>query len=584
MRQTLLSLLDDCASRAEETAIVYWRGLRSSRWSYGRLAATAYQFARELESRNIGKGACILLWAENSPEWVAAFFGCLLRGAVAVPLDKLSAPDFVLRVQRQVTAKLLLHSNAVRPEAGLNLPSLRLDELSEAIAHHSSSPYSVENISGNDLMEIIFTSGTTAEPKGVCLTHRNFLASLTPLEEEIGRRRRWARIFHPLRFLNLLPLSHVFGQYMGIFVPQLLGSEVYFREALNPSEIIETVRKHRIMVIAAFPRLLDTLRERVERDYAARGKTESFRQALAAASGKHVLRRWWTFSRVHRLFGWKFWAFISGGATLSEETETFWRALGFVVIQGYGMTETASIISLPNPFDLTPGSIGRALPGQEVKLDEQGEILVRGENVSPGYWRGELQPFTDKAGWLHTGDLGEQDRDGNIYFRGRQKDVIVTAAGMKIHPEDLEVALKRQPEIRASAVVSVEGPHGPEPVAALILRDAQANVEDVVRRANETLAQHQQIRRWIIWPESDFPRTAATHKVIRRFVAEVARQSLESEGRQKANRAAIRPSSFIHATDRAHQRSGVRAGSRNRQPGDRSEAGFAGPNRVAERA
>jgi long-chain acyl-CoA synthetase len=331
MRQTLLSLLDNCASRTEETAIIHWRGLRISRWSYGRLAATAYQFARELESRNVGKGACVLLWGENSPEWVAAFFGCLLRGAVAVPLDKLSAPDFVLRVQLQVKAKLLLHSNAVRPEVGLNLPSLRLDELSEAIAHHSSSPYSVENINGSDLIEIIFTSGTTAEPKGVCLTHLNFLASLAPLEEEIGQRRRWARIFHPLRFLNLLPLSHVFGQYMGIFVPQLLGGEVYFREALNPSEIIETARKQRIMVIAAFPRLLDTLRERVKRDYAARGKTESFKQALATAAGKHVLRRWWTFSWVHRLFGWKFWAFISGGATLNEETENFWRALGFAV-------------------------------------------------------------------------------------------------------------------------------------------------------------------------------------------------------------------------------------------------------------
>ncbi len=275
MRQTLLSLLDNCASRAEETAIVHLRGLRISRWSYGRLAATAYQFASELESCNIGKGDRILLWAENSPEWVAAFFGCLLRDAVAVPLDRLSAPDLILRVQQQVTAKLLLHSHAVRPEAGLDLPTLRLDELSEAIAYHSSSPYSVKNINGNDLIEIIFTSGTTAEPKGVCLTHRNFLASLAPLEEEIGRRRRWARIFHPVRFLNLLPLSHVFGQYMGMFAPQLLGGEVYFREALNPSEIIETVRKHRITVITAFPRLLDTLRERVERDYAASPCSES---------------------------------------------------------------------------------------------------------------------------------------------------------------------------------------------------------------------------------------------------------------------------------------------------------------------
>src|SRR5207253_3607087 len=194
------------------------------------------------------------------------------------------------------------------------------------------------------------------------------------------------RLIHPLRFLNLVPLSHVFGQLMGIFVPQLLGGEVFFQTSLNPSHIIETVRRERISVVVAVPRMLEVLRERIERDYETAGKLEQFRKEIIAAESRHFILRWWTFRRVHRMFGWKFWAFVSGGATLSTDTESFWQRLGFAVIQGYGMTETAALISVNHPFKSTRSSIGQIMPGQELKLAANGEILVRGENVSPGYW------------------------------------------------------------------------------------------------------------------------------------------------------------------------------------------------------
>src|SRR5581483_5854309 len=131
----------------------------------------------------------------------------------------------------------------------------------------------------------------------------------------------------------------------------------------------------------------------------------------------------------------------------------FWQRLGFAVVQGYGMTETASLISDNHPFRLSRGSIGKTLPGHEVKLSEQGEILVRGNNVAAGYWQGGIKPLTDDEGWLRTGDVGALDEAGNLYFKGRSKDVIVTAAGLNVYPEDLEAALDSQPEIRASAVV-----------------------------------------------------------------------------------------------------------------------------------
>ncbi|MGH9843413.1 MAG: AMP-binding protein, partial [Blastocatellia bacterium] len=537
-RHTLISFLDDCASRGAETALADWRGLRLSRWSYARLAATAYKFARELEARQIGTGDRVLFWAENSPAWVAAFFGCMLRGAIAVPLDRQSTPDFVRRVQRQINAKLLLAGEETGVD--LKIERLRLDGLSDAVAHHSPAPFRPDGITAGDLVEIIFTSGTTAEPKGVCLTHRNLLANLEPLEREIGKYLRWERPFHPIRFLSLLPLSHVFGQFMGVFVPQLLGGEVYFRDSLNPSELIETVRRHRISVIVTFPRMLETLREKIERDYAAHGKSEAFHRAFAAAAGRHPLRRMWSFRDLHRRFGWKFWAFVSGGATLDREALEFWQRLGFAVIQGYGMTETASVISIPHPFRMKPGSIGKALPGQEVKLDEKGEILIRGENVAAGYWSEEgLRPATSGEGWLRTGDIGEFDPQGNLFFRGRQKDVIVTGAGMNLYPDDLEAALDRQPEIRGSCVFGVEGARGPEPMAALIPRDDRADLEAAVRRANASLAPHQRIRRWRVWPESDFPRTTTTRKVIKRLVSEAV-QSKPEDSVQKP-----RPANFL---------------------------------------
>ena len=489
MRETLLSFLNDCRAHGKQIAVASWRGVRLSRASYARLSSSAFQFARELEERGIGKGDRVLFWGENSPEWIACFYGCLLRGVVVVPLDLKSAPDFVARVQQQVSAKLLLSDE---PQTQLDIPRLAFTGL----PRHSDQPYpSVAK--PDDLVQIVFTSGTTAEPKGVCLTHRNLLANIAPIEKEFKRYKRWEKFVHPLRFLCLLPLSHVFGQLMGIFIPQLLGAEVYFSESYKPSQIISSVKKQRINVVVTVPRVLETLREKV--------KAELSDDQIRAAAGRHFLRNWWAFRNIHRQFGWRFWAFVTGGATLESETETFWRRLGYAVIQGYGMTETASLTSLSHPFRMRHGSIGKPVAGQEVKLSDDGEILVRGENVSRGYWRGNGQSLTDDEGWIHTGDIGEFGPGGNIYFRGRSKETIVTAAGLKIYPTDLEAALDRQPEIKASAVI----PHGTEALAVLIPHEA-ADLNAAVKRANESLAEFQRIRHWIAWPKSDFPRTPGT--------------------------------------------------------------------------
>ncbi|MDQ3666803.1 MAG: AMP-binding protein [Acidobacteriota bacterium] len=531
-RSTVLSYLDDYLQRGEAIMFEHRRGLRYVRWSYKQVVLTARKVAREFEDRGIAPGERVLLCGKDSPEWVAAFWGCLLRGAVVVPLDRESTVEFVCLVQQQTDAKLVATSTGVPGVERLNVPLLPLDELSETVAHHSAESYPVEGLDEDALVEIIFTSGTTSAPKGVVLTHRNLLANLLPLEVEIEKYIKWEQFFHPIRFLNLVPLSHVFGQFMGVFVPQLLGGEVHFHDTLNPAEIVRRTREKSISVIVLVPRVLDCLREWVERDYAARGLPGKLPERIAAAAGTNFLRRWWMFRRVHGRFGWKFWAFLSGGATLDERTETFWRRLGFAVLQGYGMTESASLITVTHPFKGRQGSIGKLIPGSEMKLDDSGEIIVRGASVSPGYWTASGHLNRHAGEWFHTGDIGAMDEVGNLYFKGRKKDVIVTAAGLNIYPEDLEEALNRQPEVRASCVVKWEGARGMEPLAVLILRDPHTSAEAAIARANYSLAEHQRIRRWFVWTAPDFPRTA-THKVLK---AEVAAKIKEENGPKDQDR------------------------------------------------
>ena len=524
-RASILDYLDNFRRHAGEPAYVFRRGYRVHRWSYGEVLHEAYRFARALEARNIVKGDKILIWGENCAEWVVAFFGSLLRGVIVVPIDKIAAPDFAARVAQQVDAKLCVGTPQNRI-AGVG--HLDLDTLSEGLAEFPGDPVNTAGVSRDDIVEIVFTSGTTAEPRGVVLTHGNILANLEPLEAQIAGYLKYERIFHPLRFLNLLPLSHVFGQFLGIFLPQLLAGTVLFQETLNPGDVIRTIKSQRVSVVVAVPRLMESLKDKIERDMEVAGKTEWLRKQLQAAKDEHFVRRWWRFRRFHSQFGWKFWAFISGGAALDAETEEFWRRLSFVVIQGYGLTETTSLISLNHPFRTGKRSIGKVLEGREMKLDENGEILVRGANVAAGYWQAkELKPVLGEDGWFRTGDLGALDEEGNLYFKGRKKNVIVNREGMNIYPDDLEAALRQQHEVRDCVVIGLEQGGNAEPVAVLLLRDAAADPAAIVALANQHLAEFQQMRLWVDWPDPDFPRTP-TQKPRLSAIQQAVQQQLSS--------------------------------------------------------
>lgn len=521
-RVTILEYLANFTAHGSEVAFVHRRGYRTQRWTYGEVAAGAYSFARDLEARGIDKGERVILWGENCAEWVVAFFGCLLRGAVVVPMDHIATSDFATRVALQVSARLAVCSpqNAIE-----GLPRIDLTQLRDRISHYSPDPISAPDLTRDDVVEIIFTSGTTAEPKGVVITHGNILANLEPLEREIAKYKKYERLFHPLRFLNLLPLSHVFGQFLGIFLPQLLAGTVLFQDTLNPAEIIRVIKQERVSVLVAVPRLLDSLKDKIERDLATQGREAFFHRQFERAKNEHFVKRWWRFRHIHGRFGWKFWAFISGGAALDAPTEEFWQRLSFVVIQGYGLTETTSLISLNHPFKTGKRSIGKVLDGREIKLDENGELLVRGENVAAGYWQaGQLTPVAADDGWFRTGDLGELDADGNLYFKGRRKNVIVNREGMNIYPGDLEAALLAQPEVRDAVVVGLDHGGNAEPCAVLILQDSD-DPQPAVSRANQQLAEYQRIRHWFVWTDSDFPRTS-TQKPKTGVIQAIVQQQL----------------------------------------------------------
>jgi long-chain acyl-CoA synthetase len=505
MRPHLASLLDDFRRFGSDTAVVRHVGNRRRAGSYAEHARLAGRFAALLVARGIGPGDRLILWAENGAEWIAAFYGCMLRGVVAVPLDAYGSAEFVLRVARDVRPALIVGDAVLLAKVRTDWPTIALDDLASLLPADQAGP--VASLGHDTPLQILFTSGTTGDPKGIVHTHGNVLSSVAPIEDGARPYMRYERLVHPLRFLHTLPLSHVFGQTMGLWVPAIFAAEVHFDSRLVPARMIETIHRERISVLAGVPRVLASLQGHLEVERPA------LAERIAAARGISAAKRWWRFRDIHGALGLKFWAFVTGGGALPAPVEQFWNALGFVLVQGYGMTETAALITLNHPFHVARGSIGKPLPGREVKLGADGEVLVRGPMISSATWTGgRLQPREDP--WLATGDLAAAEPSGGLRFVGRKSEVIVTAAGVNIHPEDLEAALDQEPGVAGSAVVGVDGPFGPEPCAVLALRGAPDQAAELVARANARLAEFQRLRRWEVWPEPDLPRTS-TGKVKR---------------------------------------------------------------------
>jgi len=518
-RDTLLDVFADLAATRGEF-LVYDDGFRTESRSYEDVGRAARALAARLAGAGVHQGDRIVIWGENRPEWVVALWGALISGIIAVPIDYRSSLDFVRRIRGIVDARVILVGEDVPADPALahaetgGLDGAQIWRL-VGLDWHDDRTVPMAKVAATDTAEIIFTSGATAEPKGVVLTHRNILANTVPIEHEVHKYRTYARPFFPLRFLNLLPLSHMFGQTLATFVPPMLPGTTIFMRSLSPTDIVRQIRERRVSVLVAVPKMLDVLRNHVR--HAAPSTMSPADPAI------HWVRRWWVHRDAHRLFGMKFWSFVVGAAPLDAELEAWWSRLGFVLIQGYGLTETAPVVTMNHPFAAKRGSVGKPLHGLAVKVASDGEILVRGDSVTQGYFNApDATAAAFEGGWLRTGDIGELDESGRLYVRGRKKEVIVLPDGLNVFPDDVERVLNECPGVRESAVVGLSAGSA-ERVHAVLVVDAGVNLEDITRQANARLAEHQRVRTTSTWPGEHLPRTDGTGKLKRVEIGRWAR-------------------------------------------------------------
>jgi long-chain acyl-CoA synthetase len=506
-RDTLLDFFDDIFE-SEAEFLIYDNGYRSWSHSYAQVRGAAYTFTARLRRERIAKGEKIIFWGENRPEWIVAFWGCLSESVIVVPIDFRASADLVRRIQQIVQPRALLLGDEVSLGTDAGIPIWRMGDIDWA---PGPAPRDRVPIDPGDTAEIIFTSGATADPKGVVITHRNILANIVPIEREVVKYRTYARPLFPIRFLDLLPLSHMFGQAMATFMPPMLPGVVVLMRGYNPSEIVRQLKTRRISVLVCVPKMLDVLR-----GYILQQVPEAREATEEKEDSRPIALRLWKYRRVHRLLGWKFWSVVVGAAPLERELEEFWARLGFAIVQGYGLTETAPVVTINHPFKPARGTVGAPIAGVDVQIAPDGEILVRGANVTPGYFKAESETAAAfEGGWFHTGDIGEMDAAGRLVIRGRKKEMIVTPEGLNVFPEDVEKVLNDLPGVRESAVVGLTR-DGEERVHAVLALQTGTNQEDIVRQANAALEEHQKIRSASVWTGDGLPRTEGTRKLKRR--------------------------------------------------------------------
>jgi long-chain acyl-CoA synthetase len=509
---TLLALLERSAYLfAQRPALLFKPGFRYQTWTYERLLDEARRVAALLQSRGLQKGERAIIWGPNCPQWVAAYFGCAFAGVIAVPLDMRSANDFVERVVLQTQPRLAFVSRLTPAAENFKIERLYFEELDGLCRGIDASV--PESVVPDDLLEIMFTSGTTGDPKGVMLSHGNLMANLAASREHVPGEPSY-------RLLSILPLSHMFEQMGGLLLPLSAGASITYATSFQPAALIKVMNERRVNLMLVVPQVLDLFMNGIEREVERQGRERLWRMMRSVAlrlpfSWRHLL-----FAAVHKRFGGHLAVFFTGGAPLNPELGLKWEALGVRVIQGYGATEASPAISSHTIKEPRYDSVGRPLPGVSVRIGDDGEILVRGPNIMRGYWQAPEQTASAlQDGWYKTGDLGFLDRDGYLHIQGRKKDMIALPSGQKVFPEDIETPLRSDPAVVDAAVVGLPRSAGLEVYAVLILNDG-ASAADVVARVNQKLAGHQQIRGYSLWPDADFPRTH-TLKVRKQVILDV---------------------------------------------------------------
>lgn len=517
--QTLIDLFETFEALGDKTAFVNRTGARRLVVSYRQFHVLALKMANLLAQSGVARGDRVLIWGPNSSWWAVAYWGIIIRGAVAVPVDFMSDLARADSVRSLTKAKVVLQSR-FKPERMTAATSMLLEDL-QYLLEGTQPIGELASCAPEATAQLIYTSGTTGNPKGVILTHKNLVANLTQINRQVPI------ITSEFSFLSLLPLSHTFEQMGGFFTPLYRGAAIVYLRTLKPSAIMEALSEEDIYVIMSVPRLMQLIKTTIERELEDKHLSGLFRwlTQLATRFPKGVRRI--LFFPVQKKFGRNFTVFVSGGAPLDPEDFNFWSSMGFTVLEGYGLTETSPVLCVNTMERQVAGSVGPPLPGVQLKIEEK-EVLVRGDNVFPGYYENEQasrDAFT-KDGWFRTGDLGEIGPDGWLIIKGREKELIVIGSGIKVYPDELEAVLNKIAGVKESCVIGVERGAGEEVHAVLLLDGSGIAPEEIIAQANKSLDALHQITGHTVWNEPEFPKTT-TLKIKKFAVKEAIKKGLE---------------------------------------------------------
>lgn len=488
--KTLIDLFETFKNKNKEADVfVYRTGIRRFTFTYSHLYSSSLKMGSYLLQQGIKKGDKVAIWAPNSPFWAFSYFGIQLAGAIVIPIDFAGGKNRAETIVKLSGAKFVIQS-MYKFEKLKDIRTVMIEDLIFLLK--SSDPINkIIQPKSEDIAEIVYTSGTTGDPKGVVLTHKNIVTNILQACNHIS-------IAKLQNFLSVLPLSHMMEQTVGFLTPLYRGNKIIYLRTIKPTAIMQSFKEENISAMLVVPRFLSLLKNTIERELSAKHLIGFLRFNLT----KKIIAR-----SIRKKFGKNFQMFFTGGAALPGEVFTFWKEMGFRVVEGYGLTECSPILSA-NTFDKqVKGSVGKPLKGIKIKLDNK-EILVKGENVFKGYYQNPKtseQAFKD--GWFRTGDFGQINKDGFIFIKGRKKDVIVNASGINIYPDEIEGILNKIEGVKDACVIGLEKAEGEEIHAVLLLKNKDVNPYKIIKSANERLDPLAQITGFSLWSEFDFPRT-----------------------------------------------------------------------------
>ena len=490
----------------DKTALVMQMGYRTVSLSYQDVYEWSKKIAVFLERQGLQKGDKVLILAPNSPYWICVWWGSLLGGYAPVPLNIQSTSEMIRKIAEQTEARIIFKFLHFKQDLPQNLKVCEIDFLPEYLSNTDISKFRKTELLEEDIVELMYTSGTTGDPKGVILTHKNLYSNLDSFVKVMS-------ISPDDRFLSILPLSHIYEQMAGFLLPFYSGCQIIY--AHSPAAIRDLLKENQIAIMAAVPEFLRIMMDKIETKAEEEGKKKLLEKMLnfSLKIGNKTIQKL-IFHSIHKKFGGKLRIIASAGAPLDPLLEKKWSALGFDLFQGYGLTETSPVISCNSHKENRLGSVGKILPGVEVKIAADGEILVKGPNIFQGYFKNEektKESFT-ADGWFQTGDMGEMDKDNFLFIKGRKKYMIKGPGAQNVYPEDIEFELSRIPGVKDSCVVGLEKSGGQVEVHAVLLGEDIKDPEKIIEQANAKLTSYQQITNWSAWPKEDFPRSA-TRKV-----------------------------------------------------------------------